>query len=96
LNRLLISGVVVETKPLRFSPAGVPIGEALIEHRATADLASGTRELACELSVQASGELAARLAGFAAGTRVRVDGALTRRSLNSRQLILIVNRIEKE
>jgi len=96
LNRLLIDGVVIETKPLRYSPAGVPIAEALIEHSGTADLAGSPRELKCELTVQASGTLAQTLSSFASGTRVKLEGALNRRSINSRQLIVVLNRIEKE
>lgn len=49
-----------------------------------------------ELTVQASGPLAAQLAQLATGTQVKLEGALNRRSVNSRQLILILNRIEKE
>lgn len=96
MNRLWIDGVVVETKPLRYSPAGVAIGEASIEHQGPVELSSGARELACELTVQASGELARTLAGLTPGTRVKLEGALNRKSLHSRQLIVVLNRIEKE
>ncbi len=50
----------------------------------------------CELTVQASGPLATQLAQLPSGVQVGLEGALNRRSVNSRQLILIVNRIEKE
>ena len=96
MNRLWISGVVIETKPLRVSPAGVPIGEALIEHREAAELTTGPRELTCEVIVQASGTLAETLARLPSGARVKLEGALNRKSLHSRQLIVVLNRIEKE
>ncbi|MEQ1663046.1 MAG: primosomal replication protein N [Thiobacillus sp.] len=93
MNRLLIDGVLTQTQTLRYSPAGVPIVEAVLLHQGTS---SEARKLACELTVQASGSLAGQLVGLAAGTQVKLEGALNRRSVNSRQLILILNRIEKE
>ncbi|MDA8127525.1 MAG: primosomal replication protein N [Betaproteobacteria bacterium] len=96
MNRLLISGALIQVDPLRYSPAGVPIAEAVIQHRGSQTVAGQTRQMECELTVQASGPLAARLAQLASGTQVEVEGALNRRSVNSRQLILILNRIEKE
>ncbi len=81
---------------MRYSPAGVPIAEAVIQHRGSQTVAGQTRQMECELTVQASGPLATRLAQLASGTQVEMEGALNRRSVNSRQLILILNRIEKE
>jgi primosomal replication protein N len=96
LNRLVISGDLIQVDPLRYSPAGVPIAEAVIHHRSSQAVATQTREVECELTVQASGSLATRLAQQTTGTRVELEGVLNRRSVNSRQLILILNRIEKE
>jgi primosomal replication protein N len=96
LNRLVISGVLVQVDPLRYSPAGVPITEAVIHHRSSQSVATQAREVECELTVQASGSLATQLAQQTTGTQVKLEGVLNRRSVNSRQLILILNRIEKE
>lgn len=96
MNRLVISGALIQVEPLRYSPAGVPIAEAVILHRSSQDVAGQPRQVECELTVQASGSLASQLARLAAATQVKLEGALNRRSVNSRQLILILNRIEKE
>jgi primosomal replication protein N len=96
LNRLVISGDLIQVDPLRYSPAGVPIAEAVIRHRSSQEVATQAREVECELTVQASGPLATRLAQQTTGTQVKLEGVLNRRSVNSRQLILILNRIEKE
>lgn len=96
MNRLLISGVLIQVDPVRYSPAGVPIAEAVIQHRGSQSVAGQTRQVECELTVQASGTLATQLARLTSGTQVKLEGALNRRSVNSRQLILILNRIEKE
>ncbi|MDQ1315143.1 MAG: primosomal replication protein [Pseudomonadota bacterium] len=83
-------------EPLRYSPAGVPIAEAVMLHRSSQTVAAQARQVECELTVQASGTLAAQLAQLTTGTQVTLDGSLNRRSVKSRQLILILNRIEKE
>jgi primosomal replication protein N len=96
VNRLLISGVLTQVDPVRYSPAGVPIAEAVITHRSSQLVAGQPRQMECELTVQASGTLATQLAQLTSGTQVKLEGALNRRSVNSRQLILILNRFEKE
>ncbi|HQT31892.1 MAG TPA: primosomal replication protein N [Thiobacillus sp.] len=96
MNRLVISGALTQIDPLRYSPAGVPIVEAVVHHRSSQTVASQARQVECELTVQASGSLASQLAQITVGTQVRMEGALNRRSVNSRQLLLILNRIEKE
>lgn len=96
MNKLQISGALIQVDPIRYSPAGVPIAEAVIEHRSNLHIAGQARQMACELTVQASGSLATQLAQLPSGIEVKLEGALNRRSVNSRQLILIVNRIEKE
>ncbi|HEY9146370.1 MAG TPA: primosomal replication protein N [Thiobacillus sp.] len=96
MNRLVISGALIQVDPLRYSPAGVPIAEAVIQHRSSQTVAGQPRQVECELTVQASGSLAGQLAQLATGTQIKLEGALNRRSVNSRQLILILNRIEKE
>jgi primosomal replication protein N len=96
VNRLVISGALIQVDPVRYSPAGVPIAEAVILHRSSQTVAAQARQVECELTVQASGSLASQLAQLSSGTQVKLEGALNRRSVNSRQLILILNRIEKE
>ena len=96
MNKLVISGTLIQVDPVRYSPAGVPIAEAVILHRSSQTVATQARQVECELTVQASGTLATQLAQLAAGVQVKLEGALNRRSVKSRQLILILNRIEKE
>ncbi|PKO59331.1 MAG: primosomal replication protein N [Betaproteobacteria bacterium HGW-Betaproteobacteria-17] len=96
MNKLGISGTLIQVEPVRYSPAGVPIAEAVILHRSSQTVATQARQVECELTVQASGMLATQLAQLATGAQVKLEGALNRRSVKSRQLILILNRIEKE
>ncbi len=96
MNWLTISGEITHVEPLRYTPAGVPVVEATLLHRSKQIIGQAERGVECELTVQACGELANRLAGQATGTRVKLAGALNRRSVRSSKLMLILNELEKE
>jgi len=49
VNRLAISGALIQVDPVRYSPAGVPIAEAVILHRSSQSIATQTRQVECEL-----------------------------------------------
>jgi primosomal replication protein N len=55
VNRLVISGTLIQVDPVRYSPAGVPIAEAVVLHRSNQTMATQNRQVECELTVQASG-----------------------------------------
>ena len=95
-NWLSLSGEITHLEPQRFTPAGVPIVEAVLLHRSTQTIGKAERRVECEMTVQASAELAGRLGKLSVGSRVTCHGVLNRRSVNSRQLILILSELEKE
>ena len=95
-NRLSISGEITHLEPQRFTPSGVPIVEAVLLHRSTQTVGATERRVECELTVQASAELAQRLGKMKVGTHVNLQGVLNHRSVNSRQLMLILSELEKE
>jgi primosomal replication protein N len=95
-NWLRFSGELTRIDPKRFTPAGIAIVEAVLLHRSEPIIGGGKRRIECELTVQASDRLAESLGQQTVGERVTVQGVLNRRSLNSQQLILILNELEKE
>ena len=95
-NRLSISGEIIHLEPPRFTPAGIPIVEAVLLHRSTQTVGTSERRVECEITVQASAELAQRLGAIKVGTHVTLHGVLHHRSVNSRQLMLILSELEKE
>ena len=95
-NRLSISGEITHLEPQRFTPAGTPIVEAVLLHRSTQTVGITERRVECEITVQASAELAQRLGKMKVGTHVKLQGVLNHRSVNSRQLMLILSELEKE
>ena len=95
-NRLSLSGEITHLEPQRFTPAGVPIVEAVLLHRSTQTIGTTERRVECEITVQASAELAERLGKIKVGTQVNLQGVLHHRSVKSRQLMLILSELEKE
>jgi primosomal replication protein N len=95
-NWLNISGEITHIEPQRTTPAGIPIVEAVLLHRSKQTIGKSERLVECELTVQASAELAGLLGKQSVGARVKLQGVLNRRSVNSRQLMLILSELEKE
>jgi len=75
-------------EPLRHTPAGIPLLYFRILHRSHQNEAGFRRQVECEMSAVAMGEVAVRLAGYKTGQAIRVSGFLNRRSRMSKQIIL--------
>lgn len=78
-NCLIITGQVAESSGIRTTPAGVPIGQFLLEHHSGQTEAGMPREVRCQIPVVACGPLLAGTAGrLSLGDRVRVRGFVSR------------------
>lgn len=97
-NRLVLSGTVTELSGLRYTPAGVPHLQFLLEHRSRQEEAGAAREVQCHLKVEARGEaIMANLKDLALGSRVVVTGFLARshyKDTDSTRLVLHAQHIE--
>jgi primosomal replication protein N len=58
LNRVELTGVLIERKALRFTPAGVPVVECLIGHQSEQLEAGSPRRVECEIQAIALGSTA--------------------------------------
>jgi len=75
----MIAGCVVGPCEMRTSPAGVPIGRFLLEHRSSQMEAGLAREVYCRIPVVACGAPVADTVGaLAPGAPVRVRGFVGR------------------
>jgi primosomal replication protein N len=92
-NWLTLCGELTHIEPARFTPAGIAIVEAVLLHRSEPAIGGVKRRVECELTIQASARLAEVLGRQKTGTQLRVQGVMNRRSLNSRQLILLLNEL---
>lgn len=96
LNRVELSGTLIERKALRFTPAGVPVVECVIGHQSEQVEAGLPRRVECEMQAIALGETARWIQDAAPGTAVRLTGFLAARSKNSKHPRLHVTQIEFE
>jgi primosomal replication protein N len=96
LNRVELSGTLIERKALRFTPAGVPVVECVIGHRSEQVEAGSSWRVECEIPAVALGDAARWIQGAAPGMPVRLTGFLAARSKSSKQPRLHVTTIEFE
>lgn len=90
MNRVQIIAAVVECEPLRYTPAGLPVLELLLQHESEVTEAGRPRKVEMTLSAVAMGDLARMLAGKAMGKAWRMEGFLapTRKGSNRLRLHL--------
>jgi primosomal replication protein N len=81
---------------LRFTPAGVPVVECVIEHRSEQVEAGNPWRVECEIPAVALGDAARWIQDVSPGMPVRLTGFLAARSKNSKQPRLHVTTIEFE
>lgn len=93
-NRLVITVSLTELKPLRYTPAGVPVTEMRLAHRSRQTEGKVARDVECELAAVAIGDLARLIQGAKLGAALTAAGFLTNRGKSARQLVLHITDIE--
>ncbi len=94
LNQVELTGILLERKAQRFTPAGVPVTECVIEHQSE-QLESGLpRQIQCEIQAIAIGSTARWLQAANPGVSVHLNGFLAVKSQKSKQLRLHITMIE--
>ncbi len=88
MNAVALRGQLTEVEPLRHTPAGIPLLHFRLQHRSLQSEAGFRRQVECEMSAVAMGEVAVKLARVKAGQTVNVSGFLNRRNRMSKQIIL--------
>ena len=85
---------MAQRKALRYTPAGVPVSEGVLEHASEQEEAGAKRQVVCEMAVLALGDSAKWLQAAPLGGAVKVTGFLAAKSRNSKTPVLHVNTIE--
>jgi primosomal replication protein N len=93
-NKVEISGVITELKPLRHTPAGVPVVEFRLRHDSERAEAGARRKVEAEIEGLAFEAQARLLAGAALGRGLRAEGFLCAKSRRSKRPVLHVTNIE--
>jgi primosomal replication protein N len=94
LNRLELSGRLLELGKLRYTPAGVAAVEFKLGHESEQDEAGGRRSIQAEVNAIAFETQAKLLGGRPLGSPVKVQGFLAAKSKRSKRLVLHITNIE--
>ena len=93
MNRLLLSGSLLQRGAPRFTPAGLPALDLVLRHESTVDQAGHPRRLSLEMKAQAVGAITAVLAEMPLGSEARFAGFLAA-SRNGRGWLFHVTEVE--
>jgi primosomal replication protein N len=90
LNKVRLTAQVVECKPLRFTPAGIPVLELMLAHESDVVEAGKTRRVELSVNAVVVGDLARMLERTALGKRMQIEGFLAPTRKGSSRLRLHV------
>ncbi len=94
MNKLVLSGEVVQIEPLRYTPAGLPLLSFVVRHASEQLEAGIKRKVECEMAVVAIGDIAKQAQNIQLSSQVKLAGFIAKRSLKSTQLVLHLNALE--
>jgi primosomal replication protein N len=94
VNAVALSGELVDIEPLRHTPAGIPLVNFRLAHKSRQLEAGYKRQVECEMSGMAVGEVAVAMSRMRQGHAVSVEGFLNRKNRMSAQLILHVTKAQ--
>ncbi|HUQ74897.1 MAG TPA: primosomal replication protein N [Burkholderiales bacterium] len=94
LNRVELSGRLLELGALRHTPAGVAALEFKLAHESEQPEAGGNRKVEAEIGAVAFEVQARLIAARPLGSEVRLQGFLSAKSQRSKKLVLHVTNVE--
>ncbi len=76
MNQVVLSALIAEAKPLRYTPAGLPVLDLQLDHESQVLEAGGQRQVRASIRAVAFGLQAETLARQAVGSRWQFTGFL--------------------
>ena len=95
MNRVSLTASVVELQPLRYTPAGVPALELMLEHESEVQEAGQARRVVFQARAIALGDNAHFLADTPLGASLEVEGFLAAARKGSSRLVLHIQKAER-
>ena len=96
MNRYQCIATLVEREALRYTPAGIAIVTARLQHSSQQIEAGVARTVEFDMPALAAGDISTRLLALALGQSCRFTGFLARRSRNSRTLVLHITDFDSD
>ena len=93
-NRVQLQAVLAEREAVRFSPAGIPLMNAILRHASGQREAGSERRVELEIAAVFAGSLAESAGRLELGTVLQVSGFLAPRRRQSKLLSLHVTEFE--
>ena len=93
MNVVQLLGRVVEISSLRYSPAGLPLIDLLIEHESTVEEAGSPRQIQLRLKALAIGQIAEQIAQLELRSHWMFTGFLAS-SKNSKSVVFHIQRFQ--
>ena len=94
VNQLCLIATIAEREALRYTPAGIPVVSAKLQHNSEQVEANIPRQIEFEIAAIAAGEISGRLNQAELGVLFRFTGFLARKSRNSKSLVFHVSDFE--
>lgn len=95
MNRVFLNATLIERTALRYTPAGVAVIEAQLQHHSDAIEAGISRKLQFPFGAIALGESAKQLANETLGSELSLSGFLAPRSRRSSRLLIHVQQYSR-
>ncbi len=95
MNQISLDGQLIDIKPLRYTPAGVPALELTLEHESSVMEAGHPRQVALAMQVVALGENALALVDTPLGAHLHVQGFIAPARKGSTRLVLHVQQYRR-
>ncbi|MDI3293148.1 primosomal replication protein N [Janthinobacterium tructae] len=87
MNQLQVTAIIAEREILRFTPAGLPIVNAVLQHSSQQMEAGIARLTEFDVAALAAGEISGRFSQASLGGVYQFTGFLARKSRNSKSLV---------
>lgn len=95
MNQLQITATALEVKPLRYTPAGLPAVEMLLEHASEVTEAGLTRRIELVLSAVALGDIALLLSDTPLGASLSIEGFLAPARKGSSKVVVHIQQADR-
>lgn len=96
MNQVVISAIVLEAKPIRYTPAGVPALEMVLQHESDVQQAGHQRRIELTITAMALGDIALLLADITLGTSLLINGFLAPSRKGSSRLVLHIQQADRQ
>ncbi len=87
VNRFCVTASLVERDTLRYTPAGIPVVNCILQHAGEVIEANTPRQVEFHIAAVAAGSIGQEIGRLPLGSMMEWDGFMARRHRNSKALV---------